>query len=185
MSLQAKYKKEIAPFLKKELNLKNIEECPKLKKITVNVGIGKLVTKDTSKKAEIIKTISQDLMTITGQKPQIRPAKQSISGFSLRQGMPVGLKVTLRGKRAYDFLERLIQVVFPRVRDFQGIDPKSIDRSGSITVGVEEQLIFPEISADDTNFFFGMEITITTSANTRKEGEVLLRKLGLPLKKEQ
>ncbi len=184
MNLQSNYKKNIIPELKKELGLKNVQECPQIEKIVINVGIGKLVTKDTSRRDDIIKKISHDLMLITGQKPQIRPAKQSISGFSLRQGMPIGLRVTLRGKRMYDFLDRMINVVLPRVRDFQGISVSSVDKSGNITFGIKEQLVFPEISADETDFFFGMEVTIANTAKTKEEGVSLLRKIGFPLKKD-
>lgn len=184
LNLQEKYKKEIAPELKKELQLKNLLEVPKIEKIVVNVGVGKIVTKDSGKKDDILKKVSEDLARITGQKAQIRPAKKSVSGFSLRQGMPIGLRVTLRGKRMYQFLERLNNVVFPRVRDFQGIKLSCFDKSGNITIGVQEQLVFPEISADETDFFFGMEITIVTSATEKNSGMLLLRKLGVPLIKE-
>jgi len=184
MGLQEKYRKEIMPSLKKELDIKNDFECPGLEKVVINVGIGNWVTKDTTRREDVIKKISEDLKRITGQKPQIRPARKSISGFSVREGMPVGLRVTLRGKRMYDFLERLINIVFPRVRDFQGVKLSSIDESGNITVGISEQLVFPEISADDTDFFFGMEITVANSAKNREEGEALLRKMGFPLQKK-
>ncbi len=179
--LQEKYKKKIAPELKKELGTRNVLACPKLEKIVVNTGIGNWVTKDSSKKKEVLEKVSHDLALITGQRPQIRPAKKSVSGFELRQGMPAGMKVTLRGKRMYDFLERLISIVFPRTRDFQGIKSSSVDKSGNLTIGIEEQLVFPEISADDTDFFFGIEITAVTSAKTKEEGVLLLKKLGIPL----
>jgi len=179
-SLQEKYKKEVLPELKKQFELKNSLECPRPEKIVVNVGVGNWVTKDPGKKDDVLKKISGDLMLITGQKPQVRPARKSISGFRLREGMPAGLRVTLRGKRMYQFLEKLIHVVFPRIRDFQGIKLSSVDKNGNLTVGVDEQLIFPEISADETNFFFGMEITVVTSAEKREEGLELLRKLGVP-----
>ncbi len=185
MKLQEKYKKEIAPELKKELSLKNLLQSPKIEKVVVNTGIGRWVSKDSSKKDEVIKKVSADLMAITGQKPQIRPAKKSISGFSLREGMPNGLRVTLRGKRMYDFLDRMINIVLPRVRDFQGINLSSIDKCGNLTVGVKEQLVFPEISADDTDFFFSMEITVVTSAKNKEDGLLLLRKIGMPIRKEE
>ncbi len=184
-SLKEKYKKDIAPELKKELGLKSDLQCPKVEKVVVNVGIGKWVTKDSSRRDEVLKKVSEDLRIITGQKPQIRPAKQSVAGFSLREGMPVGLRVTLRGERMYNFLERLIHVVFPRVRDFQGIKVSSIDKCGNLTVGLSEQLVFPEISADDTDFFFGLEITVVTSTTNKEEGTALLRKIGIPLEKKQ
>ena len=184
MNLQSNYKKNIVLELKKELGLKNVLECPRVKKVVVNVGIGQWVAKDSSKREEVVKKVTDDLMMITGQKPQVRPAKQSISGFSLRKGTPIGLRSTLRGKRAYDFLDRLINVVFPRVRDFQGVKMSSVDERGNITVGVTEQLVFPEISADDTDFFFGLEITIATTARNREEGIALLQKMKFPFKKE-
>ncbi len=183
-SLKEKYKKEVAPELKKELGFKNVTQCPKLQKAVINVGTGHWVTKDSSRRDEVMGKITEDLKIITGQKPQIRPAKKSISGFSLREGMPVGLRVTLRGERMYNFVERLINIVFPRVRDFQGIKKSSVDKNGSITIGISEQLVFPEISADDTDFFFGMEVTIVTTAESKEEGIQFLTKMGIPFVKE-
>ncbi len=183
--LKEKYNKEIVPKLKKEMGLKSVLECPRVTKVVVNVGVGKWITKDTARKQEVLKKVSQDLSLITGQRPQERPAKKSISGFSLREGMPVGLRVTLRGKKMYDFLERLTKIVFPRIRDFQGISLSSVDGKGNLTIGVEEQLVFPEISADETDFFFGMEITIVTSAKEKEQGITLLRELGIPFEKEE
>ncbi len=182
--LQEKYRKQIVPELKKKFELKNVLECPKPEKIVVNVGVGNWVTKDPSRKEDVLKKVSGDLALITGQKPQIRPARKSISGFRLREGMPAGLRVTLRGKRMYQFLEKLIHVVFPRIRDFQGLKLSSVDSNGNLTVGLSEQLVFPEISADETDFFFGMEITVVTSAKNKEEGLELLRQLGVPLKAE-
>jgi large subunit ribosomal protein L5 len=184
-SLKERYKKKIAPELKKELKLKNVLECPYVSKIVVNVGVGNWTTKDTTRREEVLKKVSDDLMMITGQKPQICPAKKSVSGFSLREKMPVGLKATLRGERMYDFLERIIHVVLPRIRDFQGIKMSSIDKSGNITIGLQEQLVFPEISADDTDFFFGMEVTIVTSTKDRNQSIELFKKIGVPLSKNE
>ncbi len=181
MTLQEKYKKEVIPALQKKMGLKNIFSCPKILKVVVNVGVGKRVLKDSSKKDDILKRISEDLTIITGQRPQIRNAKSSISGFGVRKGMPVGLRVVLRNKKMYGFLEKLINVVFPRVRDFQGINPSSIDNEGNITIGIAEQLVFPEISPDNVSEFFGMEVTIVTTAKNKQEGEELLRQLGFPL----
>lgn len=183
ITLQEKYKKEVIPSLCKKFDRKNALSCPRLDKIVVNVGVGKRTLKDVSKRDEIIKRISEDLSVITGQYPQIRKAKISVSGFSLRKGMPVGLRVILRRRRMYGFLEKLINVVFPRVRDFQGINPSSIDREGNLTIGIKEQLVFPEIMPDKVTEFFGMEITIVTTAKNKKEGEELFRQLGVPLKK--
>jgi large subunit ribosomal protein L5 len=184
-SLREKYNKEITSDLQKELGLKNVLQCPYLKKIVINVGVGNWTTKDSTRRDEVLKKVSNDLMTITGQKPQICPAKKSVSGFSLREKMPVGLKVTLRGERMYDFLERFIHIVLPRIRDFQGIKTSSIDNSGNLTVGLQEQLVFPEISADDTDFFFGMEITVVTSTKEKQASVELLKKLGIPFSKEE
>ncbi len=183
-NLQEKYKKEIIPKLKKDLELKNSMECPCVQKIVINTGTGKIVVKDPAKKDDLLKKIFTDMATISGQKPQIRQAKKSISGFKLREGMPIGARVTLRGERMYDFLERLINVVFPRIRDFKGIKISSIDKSGNITIGIKDQLTFPEISADNTDFFFGMEITIVTSTNNKEKGIKLLKELGIPFVKE-
>ena len=183
MTIQERYKKEVVPALSKKLELKNVLACPRVSKIVVNVGIGKRTLKDTSKKNDIIKRISDDLALVTGQRPQERMARQSISGFSLRKGMVIGLRVTLRRKRMYEFLDKLINVVLPRVRDFQGIKISSIDKEGNITVGIKEQIVFPEISPEKVIDFFGMEITIVTTAKNKEEGEELLRHLGFPLKK--
>ncbi len=180
-SLREKYSKIVVPKLQKELELKNPFSCPRVKKIVINVGVGRWVIKDTARRDEVLKKVSDDLALITGQKPQLRPAKQSISGFSLREGMPIGVKVTLRRKRMYDFLDKLININLPRVRDFQGVKKSKIDGHGNITIGIDEQLVFSEISADDTDFFFGMEITIVTSAKNREDGEKLLREIGFPL----
>jgi large subunit ribosomal protein L5 len=184
-SLREKYNKVITSELKKELGLKNVLQCPRLSKIVLNVGVGNWTTKDSKRKDEVLKKVSNDLMTITGQKPQICPAKKSVSGFSLREKMPVGLKVTLRGERMYDFLERFIHIVLPRIRDFQGVKTSSVDKSGNLTIGLQEQLVFPEISADDTDFFFGMEVTVVTSAKEKHASVELLKKLGIPFSKEE
>ncbi len=183
--LKEKYQKEIVPELKKELGLKNLLECPKVEKVVLNVGVGNWVTKDTSRKEEVLKKVSEDLKMITGQKPQPVPAKKSISGFSLREGMPIGLKVTLRKDRMYSFIDRFVHVVLPRVRDFQGVQRSSIDKSGNLTIGLKEQVVFPEIYADDTDFFFGVEVTITTSAKNKEEGIALLGKIGIPFQKQE
>ncbi len=184
-TLREKYKKEIAPNLQKELGLKNFFQCPRLNKVVINVGVGNWTTKDSTRRDEVLKKVSKDLMTITGQKPQICSAKKSISGFNLREKMPIGLKVTLRGERMYDFLERFINIVLPRIRDFQGVKTSSIDKSGNLTIGLQEQLVFPEISADDTDFFFGMEITVVTSTKEKQASIELLKKLGMPFSKNE
>ncbi len=183
--LKEKYKKEIIPELKKELGFKNSLQCPKIDKIVINVGTGRWVTKESSQKKEILDNIFSDLSAITGQKPQIRKAKKSIAGFSVKEGMPIGVKVTLRGKRMYQFLDRIINIVFPRIRDFKGVKKSSVDKKGNLTIGIKEQLVFPEISPDDTDFMFGMEITIATSANNKEEGIILLEKMGVLFEKEE
>ncbi len=183
--LKEKYKNEVVPELKKELGLKNVFQCPKVEKVTINVGVGRWVTKDPSRKDDVLEKIFQDLSLITGQKAQVRKARKSISGFGVKEGMPIGVRVTLRGKRMYDFLERLIHVVFPRIRDFKGVKLSSVDDNGNLTVGLREQLVFPEISADDTDFLFGMEITVTTTAKNKEEGVELLKKLGIPFEKKE
>ncbi|MCF7845354.1 MAG: 50S ribosomal protein L5 [Candidatus Pacebacteria bacterium] len=184
-NLKEKYKKEIIPKLSKEMKLKSSMECPFIEKVVVNVGVGNLAVSDNSKKKELLARISKDISVITGQKPQVRPARKSISGFKLREGMPIGMRVTLRKKRMYDFLEKLINVALPRVRDFKGIKRSSVDGDGNITIGIKEQLVFPEISADDTDLFFGMEITIVTSTKEKEQGIRLLEELGVPFMKQK
>ncbi len=179
-SLQEKYKNKIFPELKKKFGFKNILDCPRPDKIVVNVGIGQRVVKDPSKRDDLIKKISNDLALITGQKPHIRKARKSISGFSVREKMPVGLRVTLRGKRMNQFLDKLINAVLPRIRDFQGINESSVDGEGNLTIGIKEQLVFPEISSDDVDVFFGMEITIVTTKTNREESLELLKMIGIP-----
>ncbi len=183
--LKERYKNEIVPELKKELGVGNVFDCPRVEKIVINVGVGRWVTKDPSRKDEILEKIFHDLSLITGQKPQVRKARKSISGFSVKEGMPIGVRVTLRGKRMYQFLEKLISIVFPRIRDFKGIKRSSVDQSGNLSIGIKEQLVFPEISADDTNFLFGMEITVATSAKSKEEGVTLLSKLGVPFESSE
>lgn len=184
-NLKEKYQKEVLPGLKKELGFKNDLQCPKMEKIVVNVGVGRWIAKDPSRKKDVLSKIFHDISLITGQKPQVRPAKKSIAGFNVKEGMPIGVRTTLRGRRMYHFLERLINITFPRIRDFKGIKRSSVDEKGNLTVGIREQLVFPEISADETDFLFGMEITMVTSAKNKEEGIKLLRGLGVPLEKEE
>ncbi len=183
--------------LKKQFNEKVIDEMmeefgydskmavPRLKKVTLNVGIGeKIKGKSSDKVEEIINYISNDIALIAGQAPVVTKAKQSISGFDLRKGDPSGIKVTLRGKDMYNFLEKTINVVFPGLRDFRGLNPRSVDSSGNFTIGVDEQISFPEIPADERDDIFSLQFTITTSAETEEEGLALLKKIGFPFKKE-
>ncbi len=177
--LEEKYKKEIILKMKQKFGYKNDFSVPKIKKVVVNVGIGSaVVLKDEKAQESIIK----DLTLITGQKPLITLAKKAISAFKIREGMPVGLKVTLRGKRMYDFLFRLINVVLPRTRDFRGLGSKSIDKGGNLSIGIKEHLIFPEISQDDIRRIFGMEITVVTHSKDKEKVLELYKLMGFPIK---
>lgn len=178
MTLQEKYHKEVMPALKKELGLANVLAVPKVEKIVVNIGLGEALT---NKKA--LEIMSGQLGLITGQKPVVTRAKKAISSFKLRAGMPVGLKVTLRGKRAYDFLQKLISIVLPRVRDFRGISEKSFDGQGNLSLGFSEIIVFQEADYKTLDKVRGAEISIVTTANTNEGGKLLLEKLGMPFKK--
>ena len=177
MSLKQRYRETIQPKLLKDLSLSNIHEVPKVLKITVNRGLGEAAQNAKSLEASIT-----ELATITGQKVVVTRAKKAIAGFKIRQGMPIGCTVTLRGERMYAFLERLINLALPRIRDFRGVSPKSFDGRGNYTLGVREQLIFPEISFDKIDAIRGMDITIVTSARTDEEGQSLLREMGMPFR---
>lgn len=179
-----KQQKEVINELVDELDYKNPMAAPRIKKVTINVGIGeKVKDKSTDKQQELIDYISKDLSLIVGQKPVVTKAKKSISAFDVRQGDPVGVKVTLRGDIMHNFLEKLINVVLPGLRDFRGIDPKKIDQGGSISLGIEEQISFPEIPADDRDDIFSLQLTVTTTAKSKEEGLLLLKKIGFPFKK--
>ena len=164
--------------LMKELDLKNIMECPTLEKIIVNMGVG-----EATQNAKLIDAAMNDLGIITGQKPLVRKAKKSEAGFKLRENMPIGAKVTLRKERMYDFLDRLVNVVLPRVRDFEGIPSNSFDGRGNYSLGLRDQLVFPEIEFDKVDKLQGMSITIVSSARTDEEGRALLKAFGMPFKK--
>ncbi len=176
--LQEKYLKEVVPALMKEYDYKNINQVPKLLKLTVNMGVGQA----TQNKA-LLDNAVKDLTQITGRKPILTKAKKSISNFKLREGMPIGCMVTLRGEIMYEFLDRLIAIVIPRVRDFRGASPKSFDGRGNYSLGVKEQTVFPEIEYDKIDTVRGMDISIVTTAKTDDEGRALLRSLGMPFKK--
>jgi large subunit ribosomal protein L5 len=163
--------------LLKDLSLSNIHEVPKVVKVTVNRGLGEAATNAKSLEASV-----NELAQITGQKVVITRAKKAIAAFKIRQGMPIGCAVTLRGERMYAFLERFINLALPRIRDFRGVSPKSFDGRGNYTVGVREQIIFPEISFDKIDAIRGMDITIVTSARTDEEGRALLREMGMPFR---
>ena len=164
--------------LMKELDLKNIMECPTLEKIIVNMGVG-----EATQNAKLIDAAMNDLGIITGQKPLVRKAKKSEAGFKLRENMPIGAKVTLRKERMYDFLDRLVNVVLPRVRDFEGVPSNSFDGRGNYSLGLRDQLVFPEIEFDKVDKLQGMSITIVSSARTDEEGKALLKAFGMPFKK--
>lgn len=172
------YKEEIAPALFEELNLENVMQVPKIEKIVVNIGVGEALDNPKALDEAV-----RDLTTITGQRPVVTLAKKSIANFKLREGRAIGTKVTLRGDRMWAFLDRLINVALPRLRDFRGISPDSFDGRGNYTLGLQEQLIFPEINYDDVDSVRGMEITIVTTAENDDQGRALLLKVGMPFKK--
>ncbi len=177
-NLRSKYNEEVIDALQKEFKYSNVHQIPKLNKIVINMGVGEAC--HNSKLAEL--TVKQ-LTKIAGQKAVSTKAKKSIAAFKLREGMPVGCMVTLRGERMYDFLQKLICVVLPRIRDFRGISTKSFDGRGNYTLGLKEQSLFPEITYDEIETVLGMNISIITTANTDEEGRALLRYLGMPFKK--
>ena len=175
-NLKVKYLKEVLPELKKEFGFKNDLESPRLLKIVVNVGIGKIAGNENA-----IKHILADVEKITGQKPVVTLAKQAIAGFKVKEGDKVGVKVTLRGRRMWDFLERLIVATLPRIKDFQGIAVTKFGGNGNISLGIKEHFVFPEINPDETDFVFGLEVCIVGTAKNQAEGSFLLKKLGFPL----
>lgn len=176
--LKNKYKSEIVPKLKSELGYENLMQVPRLSKICINQGIGQAVNDK-----KLVEIAADEMTKITGQKSVVALSKKDISNFKLRKGMPIGVKVTLRKDKMYEFLDRLISVSLPGVRDFQGISPKGFDGRGNYTLGVKEQIIFPEIRVDEIKKITGMDITFVTSANSDEEGLSLLKELGLPFKK--
>jgi large subunit ribosomal protein L5 len=176
--LKEKYVKEITPALMSKFNYKSVMQVPKLEKIVVNMGIG-----DAVQNAKALDVAVEELATITGQKPVVTRAKKSIAGFRLREGMPIGAKVTLRGERMFEFIDKLVSVSLPRVRDFRGVSKKSFDGRGNYTLGVKEQLIFPEIDYDKVSKVRGMDIVIVTTANTDEEARELLTQIGMPFQK--
>jgi large subunit ribosomal protein L5 len=175
--LQERYQKEIAPKLAQQFGRTNKHSLPKLQKIVVNMGVGKAIQDKTK-----MEQSANQLAQITGQKPLITKAKKSISGFRLRQGMEIGCKVTLRGRRMYEFLDRLISVALPRIRDFRGVNPKSFDGHGNYNLGLAEQLVFPEIDPDKVTFTQGMDIAFVTTARNDEEARALLREFGVPFR---
>ena len=176
--LKEKYLKEVVPALTEKFNYSSVMAVPKVDKIVLNMGVG-----DAVSNAKNLEKAAEELALISGQKPLITKAKKSIAGFRLREGVAIGAKVTLRGERMYEFLDKLVSVSLPRVRDFHGVPTKSFDGRGNYTLGVKEQLIFPEINFDDVDKTRGLDIVIVTTANTDEEGRELLKGLGMPFVK--
>ena len=172
-TLREKYRQEIVPQLQKELGLTNRLRVPRLKKVVVNMGLG-------IRDKDVVKRLAEELGLITGQRPVLAKSKKSISNFKLREGMVIGAKATLRGARMYDFMERLVQVALPRIRDFRGLSAKGVDGHGNYTLGIKEQSIFPEIDPNDVKEVQGMDITIVTTSRNREETLALLKALGMP-----
>src|SRR5512137_1570912 len=175
--LKEQYLRELAPKLLKELQLRNVMEVPRVEKVVINMGLGEAI-----QNIKVLESAVEELSRITGQKAVITKAKRSIATFKLREGMPIGCMVTLRRERAYEFLDRLINVAIPRVRDFKGVSPKGFDGRGNYTLGIREQLIFPEASFERVEKSKGMNITITTNARTDEQSRALLRHLGMPFR---
>jgi large subunit ribosomal protein L5 len=176
--LKERYEKEILPTLRREFEYANVMQVPKLHKITVNIGLG-----EATREKKVLESATGDLATITAQKPIITKAKKSIAGFRLREGMEIGAMVTLRGERMYEFLDRLISIALPRVRDFRGVPDRSFDGRGNYSLGLREQLIFPEIDYDKIDRIRGMQVTIVTSARTDVESKRLLELFGMPFQR--
>src|SRR5690606_9926196 len=174
--LKEKYRNVVVPNLMKKVNYKSVMQAPKIEKVVINMGVGEGATN-----AKAIDSAMEDLQLITGQKPVVTRAKKSIAGFKIRKGMPIGVKVTLRGDRMYYFLDKLFHVALPRVRDFRGVSDKSFDGRGNYTLGLREQLIFPEIDYDKIDKIRGMDVVIVTTAKTDAEGKALLAELGMPI----
>jgi large subunit ribosomal protein L5 len=175
--LREKYRSEVAPALQKEFGYDNVMRVPRLAKIVVNIGMGEAVGN-----VKLIDFAVRDLTEITGQRPVVTRAKRSVAAFKLRQGMPIGVMVTLRDRRMWDFLDKLVNVALPRTRDFQGISPDAFDGRGNYTLGMREQLVFPEVDYDKIDKVRGMELTIVTTAQNDEEGRRLLKLLGMPFK---
>ena len=175
--LKDQYREEIAPALKERFGIENPMRVPRLEKIVVNMGVG-----EAAQNSRALDGVMEDLAKITGQKPQLRRARKSIAGFKIREGMPVGARVTLRGERMWEFLDRLISVALPRVRDFRGISPNSFDGRGNFALGLREQLIFPEISYDSIDTTRGLDVAVVTTAQIDEEARELLRLLGMPFR---
>jgi large subunit ribosomal protein L5 len=177
--LKTTYEQEVRPRLKDELGLSSTMQVPRLQKITLNMGVGEAKTD-----AKVLDSAIDELTTIAGQRAQLRKARKSIAGFKVREGMPVGARVTLRGDRMWEFLDRLVSIALPRIRDFRGLSPRSMDGRGNFSLGIREQIIFPEIDYDQIAGIRGLDVAITTSAANDEEGLALLRALGMPFQRE-
>ncbi|MGB5696120.1 MAG: 50S ribosomal protein L5 [Polyangiales bacterium] len=175
--LRKKYQEEVVPQLMKEFGLKNVMQVPKLERIVINMGLGEAV-----QNAKLVETAAEELSAISGRKPIVTRAKKSIASFKLREGMPIGVMVTLRRAQMYDFLDRLISLALPRTRDFKGISPKAFDGRGNYTLGIREQIVFPEINYDRIDRIKGMNVTLVTTAKTDEQGRALLKSLGMPFR---
>lgn len=178
LNMKEQYTKEVVPALQKEFGYKNVMQVPRIEKITLNMGVGEAVGDK-----KLIENAVADLERLTGQKVVVTKARKSVAGFKIREGWPIGCKVTLRGERMWDFFDRLVHIAVPRIRDFRGLNPKSFDGRGNYSMGVREQIIFPEIEYDKVDKIRGLDITITTSAGTDDEGRELLKAFGFPFKK--
>lgn len=174
--LQLKYRKEVLSQLMADFKYKTVMAAPKIQKVTLNIGFGRMV-KDT----KFIEKLETDLTKLAGQKPAFRKAKKSIAGFKLREGVDIGIVVTLRGKRMYDFIDRLVSIALPRTRDFHGLNPKSFDRQGNLSIGIKEHNIFPEIHYETLKDIFGLQVNVTTSAKNKEEGLRMLKLMGFPI----
>lgn len=180
VNAKAKYKDVVVPKLVENFGYKNKMSIPHIVKVVVNIGIGKL-----GKEKEKINDMVEAVRAITGQRPLMTKAKKSIAGFKVREGTEVGIKTTLRGKRMWDFIDRLNNVAYPRTRDFQGVKASSVSKEGDLNLGIKEHIVFPEISAEDARFIFGLQINVVTTATTQAEGDVLFRTLGFPLQEKK
>lgn len=175
--LRDRYRNELAPALMERFNYRNIMQVPRVEKVVINMGVG-----EAAQDSKALESAMKDLAAISGQRPVVSRAKKSVANFKLREGMPIGCRVTLRGSRMYDFLDKLINVSLPRIRDFRGVSPRSFDGRGNYSLGIREQLIFPEINYDTIDKLRGMDITIVTSAETDEEALALLAGLGMPFR---
>lgn len=175
--LRDKYEQQVVPALMKEFGYKNVMQVPRLERVVLNVGMGAAI-----QNVKLLEGAVAELGLITGQKPVVTRAKKAIAGFKLRQGLPIGTKVTLRSRRMYEFFDRLVTLALPRIRDFRGVSPKAFDGRGNYTLGLKEQLIFPEIKYDEVASIHGMDITVVTTAKTNDEGKALLKHLGMPFR---